>query len=60
MQRFPLHSLILIALGVFFLGAELDWWTTALLARGWPLILIAVGIASLWRRGHCRHSHKEE
>lgn len=60
MKRFPLPSLILILIGVYFLGHEFGWWSAALLSRGWPLILIAVGIAGLLRPQHGCKPHRED
>ncbi|WP_043647935.1 LiaI-LiaF-like domain-containing protein [Chitinilyticum litopenaei] len=60
MQHLPLPSLILIAIGVFFLGHNFGLWSTELLARGWPLILIGLGIAGLLRPQRRCKPHSED
>jgi hypothetical protein len=52
-----LGAYILIALGIIFLLSNLGWLPrlSPLLARGWPLILIIVGVLLLIRRS----SHKK-
>jgi hypothetical protein len=58
-DRSPMHrkssigAYILIVLGVLFLLSNLGWLPNlgVLLARWWPLVLIAVGVAQLRRRG---------
>jgi hypothetical protein len=49
------HSIILLAIGILFLGINLAWWPNALalLATWWPLILIALGLAGLIKRDGC-------
>jgi hypothetical protein len=56
-SRSGLGAYILIALGIIFLLSNLGWLPrlSPLLARGWPLILIIVGVLLLIRRS----SHKK-
>ena len=50
--RAPLAAIILISLGALFLLANLGLVPQlgTLIAKWWPLILIAVGASMLWRR----------
>jgi hypothetical protein len=52
-----LGAYILIALGIIFLLSNLGWLPRLgpLVAKGWPLILIIVGVLMLMRRS----SHKK-
>ena len=54
MHRNLVTALILIVLGVLFLARNLGWTDLdlgRLLSTWWPLILIAVGLSLLLRRG---------
>ncbi|MEQ1649819.1 MAG: DUF5668 domain-containing protein [Hyphomicrobiaceae bacterium] len=46
-MRAPIPALILIALGVIFLGVNTGYLQGAVLATWWPLILITVGLGLL-------------
>ncbi|MBK9133026.1 MAG: hypothetical protein IPM15_01335 [Betaproteobacteria bacterium] len=50
--RVPLAAIILITLGALFLLSNLGLipHIGPLIAKWWPLILIVVGVALLWRR----------
>lgn len=52
-SKTPIGPYILIGLGILFLLSNLGLLPNlgALLARWWPLVLIAVGLAQLQRRG---------
>ncbi|WP_373974879.1 DUF5668 domain-containing protein [Chitinibacter sp. SCUT-21] len=45
-------SIILMTIGILFLGVNLGWWPGLmnLLATWWPLILIALGVSRLLNR----------
>lgn len=54
MRQHLVTALILIALGLLFLARNLGWTDldlSRLLSTWWPLILIAVGVSLLFRRG---------
>jgi len=40
-------GLVLVGLGVLFLGQNLGWWSVHSMAQYWPAILIVVGLSML-------------
>ncbi len=46
----PVGAIILIALGVLFLLGNFGLLDTEWFSRGWPVILIVVGVFMLWKR----------
>jgi hypothetical protein len=55
------HSIILLIIGVAFLGNNLGWWPNlfAQLHIWWPLILIALGLSGLLGFHRCKPRGKQ-
>jgi ABC-type nickel/cobalt efflux system permease component RcnA len=43
-------AVVLIALGVLFLLANMGWLDVGWISHSWPVILIAIGVWLLWKR----------